>query len=140
MRKTSYTIIGICAALVVFGQPNDSNCKLIEDARINISDSLPHVSSIPILLDNIDLNLDSCGLYLFNINSYSKAELRKGIRTLRLLPIIEEENTRTIVFVNTEYKRIGKRVSLVRSDSYRVKFKRDENDQWVYFSVEIQPL
>ncbi|REJ62140.1 MAG: hypothetical protein DWQ21_07415 [Bacteroidetes bacterium] len=140
MRKAFFIIIGICATLVMYSQPDDLNCKFIEDARINISNSLPHVGSIPILLDDIDLNLDSCGLYLFNVNSYSKAELRRGVRTLRILPIIEEETTRTIVFVDTEYKRIGKRVSLVRSDSYRVEFRRDENDQWVYFSFEIQPL
>ena len=73
MRKTSYTIIGICAALVVFGQPNNSNYKLIEDTKINIS-IVFHVVKSRFLLDNIDLNLDSCRLYLFNINSYSKAE------------------------------------------------------------------
>lgn len=74
---------------------------------------------------------------LFEPNDFDNSELRKGVPTFRILPVVISDNTLSITIINGSIVKEGKKMSISSSESrtYNYQYSCDEQ-KWEFLETE----
>lgn len=140
--KISIIVGFILSTTVCYGQSanqlNDLLNESIEKYMLK-----EHLNQAVFLKENVPLDfqfakpvIDSFEITFFDRNKYRKSELKQGVKSLRLLPIVLKDNTLSITIVNVFVSQKGKNITISSSDYSTYEYQYScEKRQWKLLNI-----
>lgn len=82
-------------------------------------------------------NIDTFNVTFFNKNNYKKSELKRGIRTFRLLPFFLKDGSFSISISNVFVTQKAKNITISSADFYTYEYQYScEKRQWELLEIK----
>ncbi|WP_353117498.1 hypothetical protein [Myroides odoratus] len=141
--KISIIVGFILSIMVCYGQSanqlNDLLNESIEKYMLK-----EHLDQAVFLKENIPLDfqfaktvVDSFEIAFFDRNKYRKSELKRGIKSLRLLPVVLKNNTLSITIANVFVIQKDKNITISSGDYSTYEYQYScEKRQWELLEIK----
>jgi len=141
--KISIVIGFIFSITFCYGQSanhlNDLLNESIEEYMLkeNLDKAVFLKESVPVDFEFSKAVIDKFEIIFFDRNKYCKSELKKGIKSLRLLPIVLKSNTLSITIANAFVTQKGKNITISSGDYSTYEYQYScEKSQWELLNIK----
>jgi hypothetical protein len=118
---------------------NDLLNESIEEYMLkeNLDKAVFLKESVPVDFEFSKAVIDKFEIIFFDRNKYCKSELKKGIKSLRLLPIVLKSNTLSITIANAFVTQKGKNITISSGDYSTYEYQYScEKSQWELLNIK----